>query len=250
VFADADLTTDAFLGGRLSVMQPRAGYRAAMDPVLLAAAVRAQAGDRVLDLGCGAGVAGLSAGCRVPGIVLTGLEVQAEYADLARRNAASNGVAMEVVEGDLATRGMLSGLAFDHVLMNPPYFPAGGGTPARDAGRERALREDTSLADWLVFAARRLVPGGRLVVVQLAERLPDLLAGLPRGMGSVTVLPVQPRAARAVTRVILRARKGGRAPFALAPPLVLHDGDAHLADGDDCSERARMILRDAGALEF
>jgi tRNA1Val (adenine37-N6)-methyltransferase len=250
VFADADLTTDAFLGSRLSVMQPRFGYRAAMDPVLLAAAVQAQAGDRVLDLGCGVGVAGLCVAVRVPGITLTGLELQAGYAELARRNAAANGITATVAEGDLTARAMLSEQGFDHVLMNPPYFPAGGGTPARDAGRERALREETPLAEWLAFASRRLVPGGWLAVVQLAERLPDLLAGLPGSMGSVTVLPVQPRAGRAATRVVLRARKGGRAAFAMAAALVMHDGDAHLADGDDYSARARAILREGGALEF
>jgi tRNA1Val (adenine37-N6)-methyltransferase len=250
MFADADLTTDAFLGGRLSVMQPQAGYRAAVDPVLLAASVMARAGDRVLDLGCGAGVAALCLAARVPGIALTGLEVQAAYADLARRNAAANGITATVVEGDLMTRGMLAGQGFDHVLMNPPYFPTSGGTAAHDAGREHAVREDTPLADWLGFAARRLVPGGWLTVVQLAERLPDLLAGLPRSLGSATVLPVQPRARRTVTRVVLRARKGGRAAFAMAAPLVLHDGDAHLADGDDYSARARAILREGCALEF
>lgn len=229
-------------------MQPRTGYRAATDPVLLAAAVPAQAGNRVLDLGCGAGVAGLCLAARVPGIVLTGLEVQADYAALARRNGEVNGIAATVVTGDLAARGMLSGQGFDHVLMNPPYFPAGGGTPARDAGRERALREATPLAAWLAFAARRLVPGGWLTAIQLAERLPDMLGAMPGSMGSVRVMPVQPRMGRDATRVVLRARKGGRAGFALDAPLILHDGAAHLADGDDYSPTARAILRDGAPI--
>ena len=57
MFEAADLTEDGFLGGRLQILQPRKGYRAGTDPVLLAAAVPAQAGQSVLELGCGAGVA-------------------------------------------------------------------------------------------------------------------------------------------------------------------------------------------------
>ena len=54
-FADADLTDDKFLMGRLRLLQPARGYRAATDPVLLAAACPAVAGESVLDLGCGLG---------------------------------------------------------------------------------------------------------------------------------------------------------------------------------------------------
>ena len=50
-----DLTCDDFLGGRLSIWQPRDGYRAGVDPVLLAASVPARAGQSVLELGCGTG---------------------------------------------------------------------------------------------------------------------------------------------------------------------------------------------------
>ncbi|MGL4281517.1 MAG: methyltransferase, partial [Albidovulum sp.] len=59
MFPDDALTRDGFLGGALRVWQPKAGYRAAMDPVLLAAVVPASAGETVLELGCGAGVASL-----------------------------------------------------------------------------------------------------------------------------------------------------------------------------------------------
>jgi tRNA1Val (adenine37-N6)-methyltransferase len=248
VFAVADLTEDGFLGGGLTILQPRDGYRAASDPVLLAASVGAQAGQRVLDLGCGAGVAGLCLVRRVPGIALTGIEVQADYADLARRNAAANGIVIRVMEGDLATLDMQD--AFDHILMNPPYFAPGSGTPADDSGRETALREATPMGDWMRFAARRLRPGGHLHVVQLIARLPEVLAALPVIMGSVAVLPLASRRDRPAGRFILRARKGGRAPFVMATPLILHAAARHEGDGEDHTEKAVDILRRMGALEF
>ena len=248
MFADADLTEDGFLGGRLAILQPRDGYRAASDPVLLAASVGAQRGQRVLDLGCGAGVAGLCLARRVPGIDLTGIEVQAGYADLARRNAEANGIEMRVIEGDLATLDLRD--AFDHILMNPPYFAPGSGTPADDPGRETALREATPLGDWMNFAARRLRPGGRLHVVQIMSRLPDVLAALPATLGNVAVLPMAPRRDRPAGRFILRAQKGGRTPFVMAAPLILHAPDRHEGDGDDHTAAVAAVLRHAAALQF
>lgn len=71
-FAEDALSRDAFLCGRLHLWQPKKGYRAATDPVLLAAACPARPGERVLDLGCGAGAAALCLATRVPGLELAG----------------------------------------------------------------------------------------------------------------------------------------------------------------------------------
>jgi tRNA1(Val) A37 N6-methylase TrmN6 len=248
-FAEGALTTDAFLGGRLAVRQPRDGYRAGVDPVLLAAAVPARAGETILELGCGAGVAALCLGRRVPGVVLAGLEVQPDYAALARENAEANGIALEVVEGDLSRMpDSLRVRSFDHVMANPPYFRREAGTPARDAGREAALGEATPLEHWVAAGMRRLRPGGRLTVIQRAERLPDLLAALAGRRASLALLPVVPRAGREATLVLLSAVKGGRAPFRLLPPLVLHEGSAHRRDGDDYAAPVRAVLREGAAL--
>lgn len=248
VFPDCGLTDDAFLGGRLRLWQPVAGYRAAMDPVLLAAAVPARAGEAVLDLGCGAGAAALCLGARVPGLGLAGLELQAEYAALARANAARNGQVLDVVEGDVAAMpAALRARVFDHVLTNPPYYGAAG-PAAADAGRDRALREVLPLADWIAAGLRRLRPGGRITVIQSADRLADLLAALAPGAGSVAVLPIAPRAGRPARRVIVAARKGGRGALRLLPPLVLHAAPAHAGDGEDFTDAARAVLRDATAL--
>ncbi|MEL6264223.1 MAG: methyltransferase, partial [Pseudomonadota bacterium] len=62
------MTHDRLLGGRVGLTQPRQGYRAATDPVLLAAAVPAAAGETVLELGIGAGAAVLCLAARVPGL--------------------------------------------------------------------------------------------------------------------------------------------------------------------------------------
>lgn len=247
VFAEAELSDDKFLMGRLRLLQPRRGYRAATDPVLLAAACPAAAGESVLDLGCGAGAAALCLAVRVPGVVLAGLEVQPEYADLARRNAARNGVAMEVVTGDLAAMPRALRREFDHVIANPPYY-APGGTPSPTPERDRALRVETPIAAWVAAAGARLRPGGWLTMIFATPCLPEALAALPPKLGSAEVLPLEPRAGRAAPRVILRARKGGRAAFRLLAPFTLHEGAAHDGDRESYTPAARAVLREVADL--
>lgn len=247
-FAEAELTHDAFLGGRVSAWQPRHGYRAATDPVLLAAAVEATPGQSVLELGCGVGVASLCLSARVPDLRLTGVERQSEYAELARRNL---GPGARIVTADLTDLPAdLRQDSFDHVIANPPYYPAGGGTSARDAGREAALREETPLERWVEVAARRLAPKGWLTMIQAADRLPEVIGAIAPRLGSVTLRPLAAREGRPAGRVLVKARKGGRAPFALLPPLILHAGSSHSTDGDDFTPLARAILRDATPLAW
>lgn len=249
--ADEELTEDGFLGGRLTLLQPRNGFRSGVDAVLLAASVPARAGDRVLELGLGAGAASLCLAARVPGLEIAGLEVQGDYARLARRNAERNGVALDVVEGDVAAvPEALRSRQFDHVMMNPPYFRRTAGTPARDEGRDLALAGPQALDAWIAAARRRLRPGGVVTVIQRADRLPDVLAGLGDGFGSAEIKPILPRQARCATLVLVRARKGGRAPFRIHPPLVLHEGAAHVADGESYGPEAQAILRGGAPLDF
>ncbi len=242
---------DAFLGGALQIDQPRDGYRAGIDPVLLAASLPARAGETVLDLGCGAGVASLCLGRRVPGLALTGLEVQPDYAALARHNATLNEIDMEVVTGDLAAPPKaITARQFDHVMANPPYFDRSASTPARNAGRETALGEKTPLAIWVAMAARRTRPRGTVTFIQRAERLPELLSHAAQHLGSLEVLPLIPRIGRAARLVLLRGRRDGRAAFRLHDGWILHRGTRHEKDGDSYTIAATAILREGAALHF
>lgn len=240
---------DGFLGGRLTLAQPAGGYRAGADAVMLAAACPAMPGQSVLELGCGAGAALLCLGARVPDLQLTGLELQESYAGLARDNAAANGIAATILTGDLARMpAPLRLLGFDHVIANPPYFQSG--TIAPDAGRGTARHEDVPLSMWIETALRRLRPGGWLTLIHRAERLGGILAGLDGAAGEITILPVSARLGREAGRVIVLARKGGRAPLRLLYPFVMHEKAAHGGDGEDLTATAHAVLRDGAALNL
>lgn len=248
-FLAEDLSCDLFLNGALKILQPKAGYRAGVDPVLLAASVPAKAGDTVLELGCGAGVASLCLAARVQGVGLTGVELQAGYADLAQRNAAANGAAMQVHCADLChLPDVVAQQNYDHVIANPPYYLRKHGTAATDTGREVALVEDTPLADWIAVATRRLKPKGYLSVIQDAERLPEVLAAMDARLGGVKILPLSPRIGRPAHLVIVQARKGARAAPQLLAPAVMHEGAAHDGDRESYTTKIRAVLRDGAAL--
>lgn len=247
----ADLTCDDFLGGALRVWQPRIGYRAGLDPVLLAASIPAKPRQSILDLGCGAFVAGLCVARRVPGIDLTGLERHPTYASLATRNAKENGIVANVAIGDLATMPSdLRDRQFDHVLMNPPYFDRARGRSSQDPLRETALGEDTRLETWIKQATKRTRPGGMVTIIQRADRLPDLMTAAQACLGSLEVLPLLPRSGRAARLILLRGRPGGGAAFRLHAGVVLHEGGSHLRDGEDYTPQIEQVLRRSGELMF
>lgn len=242
------MTDDGFLDGRLKILQPREGYRAATDAVFLAAAIPAKAGETVLELGCGAGVALACLQHRVP-VQATGLELQQEYADLAVQNMARNGLSAEIVLGDLEEMPpQLRAQSFDHVMMNPPFFETNRHSAPENTGKAMAFLEGKAgLESWLLTGLKRLKPLGWLTIIHRAERLPDILAGLGTA-GDAHILPLSARKGRPARRVIVQARKGTAGPLKLLAPLVLHTGESHGADGDDFSQTTRKILRDGNAL--
>ncbi len=239
------LSRDAFLGGKVVLDQPKQGVRSGSDAVFLAAATAARAGDSVLDVGCGAGAAGLCLKARVPDVNLHGLEFQAEYADLARRNGVNT-----VWHGDLfAPPPKLFEEPFDWIMTNPPFYRANNSTSPK-TDRTIARRAERPLSDWITACLRRLKPKGGFAMVHQIDALPEAMHALHSMVGDIAVLPLQARAGRPAKRMVLTARKGARGPFRLAPPLVLHDGAHHGADREDYSEVATAILRDGAALTF
>jgi tRNA1(Val) A37 N6-methylase TrmN6 len=231
-----ETTEDFLLGGRVRLEQPAVGLRAAIDAVLLAAAIPARAPEAVLELGCGTGAALLCLAARVPGLALHGVELDAGLAEIARRNA--EGLGASIVAGDI--RGALPECR--HAFANPPYWPGGSASPI--ALRRNAAHEaEAGLEDWAGALARGLVRRGMASMILPAARFGQAAAALRgAGCGSLTMLPLWPRAGVAAKRVILQAIKGGRGPDRLLSGLVLHEADGSF------TAAAEAVLRHAQAL--
>jgi tRNA1(Val) A37 N6-methylase TrmN6 len=244
----AGSSENSLLGGRVRLLQPVEGYRVAIDPVFLAAAVPANAEETVLDLGCGVGAAALCLLARVPEARVTGLEIDGELVRLASENARLNGAAsrFQPMSGDVAKPPpRLAPGVFHHVMCNPPHLPAVDGRPTARHGRQMAMREGSArLEHWLSSALAMLRPKGSVTFVHRADRLDELLAALTGRAGEIAVFPLWPRQGQPAKRVIVHARKGLATPLSLSPGLVLHESDGSF------TPQAEAVLRGAAALEL
>lgn len=246
--ARLETSDDTLLGGRVLLKQPREGYRAAIDPVFLAAAVPALPGDLVLDVGAGVGAAALCLMRREPGCNVRGIEVQRELVRLATENVFANGLSgrIDVMVGDLLRPPpRLAPGAFAHVMANPPYLAEGTATPPPDTGKARANVEgEAQIADWVRFALAMVRPKGSVTFIHRADRLDVLLAAISGKAGDIAVFPLWPGVAKPANRVIVRARKGVANPTRLLPGLVLHEADGRYTPAADA------VLREGTGLIF
>jgi tRNA1(Val) A37 N6-methylase TrmN6 len=242
----AEESEGTLLGGRLRLRQPVTGYRVAIDPVFLAAAVPAVSGDRALDVGCGVGAAALCLATRVADCRVTGIERDRELVRLANDNVALNGLGSRVafMAGDLlAPPPRLEPGGFDHVLANPPHLAAGSATPPPDPGRAAAhVESEADLAAWMRFLLAMARPKGSITLIHRADRLDALLAQLSGRAGEIVVFPLWPGVGKPAKRVIVRARKGLATPTRLSPGLILHEPDGRY------TAAAEAVLREGAGL--
>lgn len=237
-----DVTDDRLLGGRVRLLQPAKGYRAGMDAALLAAAVDARPGERVLEAGCGAGAVLFQAAARSPEARFVGVERDHDALALAERNVAMNEAEgrVSVRAGDVgrgfAGQGFLEPgePPFDVAVANPPFFDDPDALRAPHPSKTAAWIADAGLDAWTRFLLKAVREGGRVVMIHRAERLADLLALLGTTAGSFQVRPIHPFTDAPAKRVLVRAVKTGKAPLQLLPPLILHKrgGEQHTAEAD------------------
>lgn len=237
------LTRDRFLGGRVIADQPERGFRAGHDTVLLAAAVPAVAGDRILELGSGTGIASLCLAVRVPDVEVMGIEIDLELVDVANANAGLNSVAerAKFIPGAIASAN-IPGAPFDHVFFNPPFHPDTGQV-SPSATRDRAKRDPgQAIPRWTELALRLVKQGGTVTGIVRVDRVDEMLA--PVGAAAVLLFPLLPKAGEPPKRCIVRITSGKRADLVRAAGLILHE-----ADGRN-TEAAEAVLRHGSALDL
>jgi tRNA1(Val) A37 N6-methylase TrmN6 len=244
----SDVTEDGFLNGRLKLRQPKRGFRAGLDAVMLAAAVPARAGETALELGAGVGTASLCVALRT-GCDVTGLEIDPQLADLANQNAALNAMADRARFETADALAWASDRRFDHVFCNPPFHDDTG-QRSPDAQRARALRDAGALKDWVRSGLEHVASKGSFTIVLRADRLKEVLAALPSNgvtiypPNGVTIYPLLPHEGEAPKRVIVQIRNGSSAPQVCLSGLILHKADgAYTPEADD-------ILRGGKGLTF
>lgn len=238
--APESFSVDAFHRGDFHLVQPRQrGHRAGTDAMMLAAAVPSGFSGTLVDLGAGAGAAGLAVVSRCEGARATLVENAPEMAGYARRSLALAGNARlagrcAVLETDVrlpdrARRAAgLADFSFDWAIMNPP-FNRPADRPSPDALRRQAhVMDDASLFEtWLRAAGWMVRPGGGVAIIARPQSLLAILAAMNPYFGAQQVKALHPRAQKPATRIVIRATSGAKRDLEIHPPLILH------AEGSD-----------------
>ncbi|MAW52552.1 MAG: methyltransferase [Geminicoccus sp.] len=242
------ISEDSFLGGALHVLQPRTGYRAGMDAVLLGASVSATTGQRVLDVGCGVGTASLCLARRIGDVSVTGLELQPALHELATQNAVNNGLDQRVtfVRGDVSRKGgVLPARSFDHVISNPPYIAETSGRRSGSQHADLSKREsEVTLAEWIEAMLYWVKERGHITIIHRADRLHEIIEALTPRIGGLRVCPVWPKPGREANRVVVQGRREAKAGLSLLPGITVRDQD------DRVTPEMERIQRYGHGLDF
>lgn len=198
-----------------------------MDAVLLSGFVRVKAGSRILDMGTGTGIIPILLAAKTEAAHLTGLEIQEESADMARRSVELNRLQdkIRIVQGDIKEAGTLFGAAsFDVVTCNPPYMIGQHGIKNPDAPKAIARHEILcTLEDVAAQAAKVLKPGGNFYMVHRPFRLAEIMVVLREyRLEPKRMQLVHPFVDREPNMVLIEANRGGRPRMTVERPLIIY----------------------------
>ena len=198
-----------------------------MDAVLLSGFARARQGDMVLDLGTGTGIIPILMEAKTKASHLSGLEIQPDSADMARRSVRLNGLEkkIEIITGDIKEAESLFGAAsFDVVTSNPPYMTEHHGLTNPDAPKAIARHELLCTLEDVIFQSSRLLkPGGNFFMVHRPFRLVDIFVLLRQyKLEPKRMKLVYPFADKEPNMVLIEANRGGRARMTVEKPLIVY----------------------------
>lgn len=248
---------DAWLGGRLTLVQPKRGHRAGTDAALLAAAVDFSEG-RFVDVGAGVGAVALAILCRRPRLNADLVEIDPDLAGLAVGNAERNGFAerarilrLDVCDAPARREAGLCDGQAEVVVTNPPFFDSRSVRASPDAARARAHvfageAGGVKLVAWMRACLAVLKPDGRFVMIHRPDALAGILAAAENRLGALALMPIHPRAGASSHRLLVSGIKGSKAPLRIAPGLVLHKEDGRLTDEADAIHRGEALINWGG----
>ena len=232
------MTTNLKPGERLDDLQLK-GYELiqhpgrfcfGMDAVLLSAFARVKTGECVLDLGTGTGILPILLAAKTEGKHFTGLEIQEESADMARRSVLHNHLEdrVSIVTGDIKEASGIFGIeALDVITTNPPYMIGGHGLANPDSAKAIARHEVLcTLDDILRESSKMLKYGGRFYMVHRPFRLVEILT-------KMTAVNIEPKRMRLVypyidkepNMVLIEGIKNAKSRIEVEPPLIVYEKD-------------------------
>ncbi len=227
-------TIDDFLDGELIISQPKQGFRAGSDAVLLAAIANECSG-KVLDIGCGVGVASLCFSHHNRKSSIIAVDIQDDLLELACDNIKNNNCKNIEVKKIDVYKDKPEYQSFNTVITNPPFFKEGHGIKSPSAIKQKANTGTMDLNRWIDFCFLSLKDKGDFTIIFTADRLSELLSEMHDKFGDINIIPLYPKLGQDAKRVIIKAKKNTKGITKLTSGIILHK------DNGDCN--IEKILR-------
>ncbi len=198
-----------------------------MDAVLLSGYAKVKAGEKVLDLGTGTGIIPILLEAKTKGEHFTGLEIQEESADMARRSVNYNNLQdkIDIVIGDIKGASDIFGAAsFDVITTNPPYMTSSHGLVNPNQPKAIARHEIfCSLEDVIGQSSKLLKTNGKLYMVHRPFRLAEIMTTLVKyRLEPKRMQLVYPFVDKEPNMVLIEASKGGKSRITVEKPLIVY----------------------------
>lgn len=206
-----------------------------MDAVLLSGFVQVKPGERVLDLGTGTGIIPILLEAKTEGRHFTGLEIQPESADMARRSVLLNHLEtkIDIVTGDIKDASNRFGASsFDVITTNPPYMISEHGL-RNDQDAKTIARHEVlcTLEDIVRESARILPPKGRFYMVHRPFRLAEIMCAMTAyGIEPKRMKLVYPYVDREPNMVLIEGLRGGKKRLTVEKPLIVYQEEGKYTD--------------------
>ena len=198
-----------------------------MDAVLLSGFAKVKEGETVLDIGTGTGIIPILLEAKTEGRHFTGLEIQEDSADMAKRSVAMNELSdkIDIVTGDIKEAGTIFDAAsFDVITTNPPYMIGSHGLKSQDEPKAIARHEICCTPEDVVREGSRfLKPGGRFYMVHRPFRLVEIFSTLTAyKLEPKRMQMVYPYLDKEPNMVLIEACRGGKSRITVEKPLIVY----------------------------
>lgn len=225
---------DLQINGRRIIQSPDR-FCFGMDAVLLSGFAKVKKGESVLDLGTGTGILPILLDAKTEGGHFTGLEIQPESADMARRSVILNNRQdkIDIVTGDIKNALNIFGAAsFDVIVTNPPYMNQNHGITNPESPKAIARHELLCSLEDVIRQIRSLLKvNGRMYMVHRPFRLPDIMELMNEcGIEPKKMRFVHPYVDREPSMVLIEGVRGGNRRLTVEKPLVIYDGPGEYSE--------------------
>ena len=220
-------TEDFILNGAIRLLQPKDGYRVAIDPILLASQVEIKPNLSILDAGCGIGTISLILKYMDSSLNITSIDIDQNMIALCEKNSENNQLPLNILNCSIDSP-KLKQMEFDCIVTNPPFYDV---SDFRISNRKRSANFETlTLRTWLLSCLKRLRFKGELYVIHIAERLTDILNTVKDQTGKIEIIPIYSYQDRQAKRIILKCKKGSKESLKIMPPLITHNPNGEFSE--------------------